>query len=371
MSAKSTIRSQFEKKIIPIIRTEPKSLSTYLEKKCAPINNCETCKYPNLINETGLTEENVSIYARFIRMWGKGKFEYCVGADSYGYSLCYGRELVPLITRIHREIFSQISNLAYTLKKCETKQFLNFEDMHTKSKNEIIKYWNNFDNGIFSLNNAYQKTEFKNSKDILKIPTSEGDIVYLHGHQLKSFLQGKRFEQKSKTKIIQKSIAILQIGHYHKLGVFSINGFDGLVISNGFLGPHSVYFPEMLSQVGNCISTINKGKISYVIRRKMIDIDEINKTIEESTKKHNTFEKKIEFFKNLCKIYSIILPGNHDAFDEIYLKDTFNIENFDSKNPINIGLGDYIDFTSSEKDDGEKRILEILDEENFKPISTF
>ena len=164
-------------------------------------------------------------------------------------------------------IFTQISTIAYTLKNCESKS-LRFEKMYQITKSKTIKYWDIFDNGILALNNAFQKTEFENSKDILSISLHKGKIVYLHGHQLKSFLRGRRPEQKDPTKNSKKSIDFISMGHFHKLGVFSIDKFGGLIIMSGsFLYP-DIYFPEMLSHMGSCEVKIDSQtyELSFIIK---------------------------------------------------------------------------------------------------------
>ena len=360
INAKAIFRKKFEKKITPIIRTKPENLSKYFSKHCSAIRECNICEETKLVREKGLTIENISIYIRFIRMWGGNQFQYCLGIDLNGFTLCYDRELIPLITRIHKEIFSHISTVAYTLNKSEKK--------NKKTK----KYWNSINSGILALNNAYRKTKFENSRDILTISLPMCNIVMLHGHQLKTFLRGERPEQKPSKKYPNSSIDILVIGHFHKLGVLSVDGFDGLVIMQGsFLYPENVYFPEMLSHMGVCSMKINSqtSTVNFTILRQIIDVHEMKKTIDENVNNPITFENKINFFKKLRGL-GCLLPGNHDPFDEIYLKDDIKINNLNSKIIYEmIGYGDYVEFTPSEMNDAKKYVPQILEEIKFKPIS--
>jgi len=373
MDAKINLRTQFEEKIIPLIRTTPKHLSVYFNKKCAPVNHCEKCRMSYLVKEKGLTEENISIYVRFIRIWGGSHFEYCIGVDSDGYTLCYGREVIPLITQIHKEIFSQISTVAYTLRNSEDKS-LRFEEMYQTTKSKTIKYWNIFDNGILALNSAYKKTEFEDSKDILSISLHKSNIVFLHGHQLKSFSRGERLEQKYPTKYPDKSIDFISMGHFHKLGVFSIDKFGGLITMTGSSLYPDIYFPEMISHIGSCVMKIDRQtyETSFIIKRNLIDNNEMEETKKKNKDYPMTFNEKIDVFRKLCKDSWCILPGNHDSFDEIYFKNHIDIRNLNlhllNESGI-LGNGDYIDFVSSELEDGKKHIFKILNEENFESIS--
>lgn len=198
------------------------------------------------------------------------------------------------------------------------------------------------------------------------------NIVMLHGHQLKTFLRGERPEQKPSKKYPNSSIDILVIGHFHKLGVLSVDGFDGLVIMQGsFLYPENVYFPEMLSHMGVCSMKINSqtSTVNFTILRQIIDVHEMKKTIDENVNNPITFENKIIFFKKLRGL-GCLLPGNHDPFDEIYLKDDIKINNLNSKIIYEmIGYGDYVEFTPSEMNDAKKYVPQILEEIKFKPIS--
>jgi len=358
------IRSQFEVEVKSILGIGTEELQRYFEEKCLNLNDCNTCNAQYLIKERGLTKENISIYLRFIKIFGGNSHSYCLGADADGFVLCYGRDMIPIITRIHKEIFSQISIVAYTLSVCHTEK-QHYASLISKASKKTTKFWNIAEQGVLALNNAYRRTKFKNSKDILHISLPYDELVFLHGHQLNDFLRGQRSEQKQKRKYPHDSISIVQMGHFHHLGVFTFNGFDGLIVLVGsLLYPERGYFPEMLSQMGTIKMRLKGSKIRFVIHRLKISNEQIKDDLKRHRKKPWTFRMKMDLFRKICQSCWYIVPGNHDSFDEVYMNKA--ISKIEDLLSASIGLGDYIEFTLDEFYYAKKCCLELLKAENFE-----
>lgn len=358
MEDMSELREEFKERIKPIIRAEPNKLSKYFQKN-ANIFNCKNCNKTFFVKERGLTSENMSIIIRFIRMNSKKYYDYCTGQDSDGFVLCYNREMVTLISDIHKEIFSQIANVLFTLKECKEKR-IQYASQIIKTRRKIIKYWNSFDNGVRTVNNAYRKTIFANSKDILYVKIGEFRTVILHGHQVKEFLEGKRPEQKVKPNSLEEPIDLLIMGHYHRLGVFTVDQFDGLVsLSGSFVYPKYGYFPEMLSEMGMCKPTFQRSGISFEIIRFRIDIKEMNKTIEKNIlKRKPTLEEKIRLYENQCDVSWCFVLGNHDPIDEIFIRKDGSFSGEQA-------MGDLAEFTKAEIPVAKMMIENLLHKKGF------
>jgi len=228
-----------------------------------------------------------------------------------------------------------------------------------KKNKEAEKFWEKLNQGVQALINAYKKTKFLDSKDILNMKSSQGDMIFLHGHQIKDLLNGKRDEQREIRKY-NESPYLIMMGHYHKLGVFSLDNQESIVLMNGCYLTPKIYFPELLSNIGEGKLGYYSGKFSLLIDRY---VDNKQPNICKDYLKNLeilALEKRFEFFNNL-KEALFILPGNHDAFDEVFVKATIA--------KLFFGMGDYVDLSFEEYSPAKEYCTNFFRENDFIPIS--
>lgn len=365
----SETRSQFEEKIEPIIGINPQDLSKYFEKRCKNLSDCSKCGESLFVKESGLTKENISILLKSIRDLVGGLYDHCVGTENDELVFCYERKLIPTTTKIQKEIFYSIETVSYVLRNYGLYES-RYKKVYEKKREELRRIFNEIEHGVLSLNKSFKRTKLENTTDMLNTKTWEGDIVHLHGHQLKRFIRGERPEQKLPVKYKNESIGFIHLGHFHRLGVISVDNFPGIVSLGGtFLLPYKTgYHPEMLSHIGLVGYKVRDKKTKLTVRRNMINESEMEETVQSNIQNPRSLEDRINNFREDCKKFEILIPGNHDLFEEIYCKKGCG---FREGITCLIHLGDSVEFSESEKSDSRRIIGQILEEEQFIPISKY
>ncbi len=363
---KNNAKLDFNKKIEPIIGIHPERLREYFKLNCPNLHDCSNCNNQVLIQEKGLTLENISIFLIFLRKFKANQKYYCIGSDKNGFILCYLWKLLPIITRIHREIFSNLDDVLFSLVKSKDNK-IDYSSIYNKRKIQSEKYWNNLKEGVFSLISSYKRTTFKESKDILVVNSSFGDFVYLHGHQISQFLRGKREEQKVLKRNKDIFPFIINLGHYHKLGVFLFGNHKTIVnlLGSSLYPRHGAYFPEILSHVGTSTFEVYKKNFKLIINRASLKEVNIKKKIKDDEKRVLSFSDKMGLLDDHFRNLIALLPGNHDPFDEVYIR-----KNLSEKGclPL-IGMGDYIELSEEEIIKSEEYFLNFFKRNNFIPKS--
>ena len=341
-------------------------LNEYFSYKKKFLPNCKSCKEKYFVKESGLTKENIKIYHYFLERWNLNKNKYCMGCNNGFYCLCYNRNLIPVISNIYRNVFSKMANISYTITKYGLEKYnLNIY----KTEKEIETFWNNVDNSISAFINVILHKTIKHVEDYIIIKSRNGLQIYLHGHQLKDFLQGKRIEQKYLGgKKISKTIEFISLGHLHKLSIHTFSGFNGVICFNGssLFPKNSIWFPELISNNGQIAYGNDNYRPYFEINRLPFTNIEMENVIYYNKKNPRTYEQKIQGFRRMIKPFSIMLPGNHDMFNEVYIR-----KNFNDSLMGGIALGDYCEFDITEKEKATKECLGILREEGFITLSEF
>jgi len=372
-------RKLFESAISPIIRGSPSKLLQYGSKKLGAFMDCDSCQTRFLVREKGLTKENLAIYLRMFRIMGGARCgKCCFGIDKKEISLCYDFGSLSLVFDIHVNVFSRIANIGFSVGKCRgSKQ--TFLRLVSRRDQGDVAMWNELTQGILAMKNSYQRSGFEASKDILVArDLNSKTVIALHGHQLRGFHKGKRPEQKISTNMRLDEPDFVALGHYHKLGVFKIPHFKGVVCMGGsrIFGPYlslGEYYPEILSEMGSVSWHWDDDyRLRLEIERTKIDIDKFREIFETNRRRPASIQRRVDAVRGDFRLgLKIILPGNHDPIDEAYAHESL-IRKIPKSGPIpldSMGYGDYIEFRKSEADRVEKEFKEMLAEEGFVPLA--
>ena len=203
-------------------------------------------------------------------------------------------------------------------------------------------------------------------------------MIFLHGHQLKDFLRGRRPEQAHRGEERLESPDLIYMGHYHRLGILAIPGCQSVVCLGGSLtfGAYmnlKQYYPEILSEIGNpTIVGDDEGRIRLDILRQEIDLDRFREDSRQVASNPVSIASRVESTRmQFRRGFKIILPGNHDPIDEIYVHQsiTNRIDESTPLGPESTAFGDYADFEQVEMKTARRQFLSMLDEEGYVPLS--
>lgn len=376
---RSVERQMFESAITPIIMVPPKKLMQYASRKLVSLKDCSSCQSEFIVREHGLTAQNLAIYLRMIKILSRNSTkDYCYGNDEEGGVLCYGRETLPFASSVQREVFSMIACAANSVRKCNGDKLL-LKKLIAKGRRDNTSWWGSLSRGVLAMNNSYQRTGFSDSKDILTLRDKRGFVmIFLHGHQLKDFLRGRRPEQANRGQRMFDAPDYIHLGHFHRLGVLNIPGCRSLISLGGSwtYGAYAnlkEYYPEILSDMGfSKTSKDDKGNFHMDFFRLEIDLEAFRKNSTQISSNPVSIAKRVEITRKQFRGgVKFVLPGNHDPIDEMYVHrsagkwdDPFNPENLHG-----IACGDYADFQQVEMKTARRLFLSMLEEEGFAPIS--
>jgi len=378
-SGEAVERVLFESAITPIVRTHPARLMEYARKVLTTPGDCSSCPHRFLVRERGLTRENVVIYVRMLRILGRNlRGHYCYGRDDEGYVFCYDRDSLPLIFETHVSVFSRIADVGFSVGKCHGNRQALYE-MTARRGEENQRFWNSIVQGVLALKNTYQRTGLSSSRDILVAQYGHENVaIFLHGHQLKDFLRGRRPEQSAPGDMRLKEPAVIYLGHYHRLGVFRIPHCEGVICLGGSItfGPYlnlSEYHPEILSEMGFIKTRHNDDGLHFEVSRRRINLGQFREWRNEVLAAPPSIEARIEAVREqLRQGYKFVLPGNHDPMDEIYVHSSIagRIPHGTLPQVESVANGDYAEFSQPELRIAKEMFTKMLVDEGYIPLGS-
>ena len=366
-------RRLFEEEYLKFVGIEPSELDPYLEKKLRIINchsTCEGCTESHFVRDASWTLQNIATALFFIERENPTLLgQICVGSNQFALVLCYSEQVAPLVSRLHREVFSNIGVISGIVSQSNWPE-RRMRGAIRKSIAETRRIWNRFDNGIRALRNAYQLNGMKFEKDMFVYGSGDHVSLSLHGHQVEAFAIGVRKKGPAFRPGTHGTLSTIRVGHLHKLGLLRVPGYSGGVALTGCQvypgnpAPEKCY-PEVLSQMGYFSSTLVDGSIQYEFTRSPLDYDKFCRTVEKNlaTGPPST-EDLLEWFgSTVLDKSAVVVPGNHDCFSETYVRED-RLAKVKSPPGIIVSMGDTVEFTE-DCDKMGPLVLELLKEKGF------
>jgi hypothetical protein len=324
---------------------------------------CVGCSKDLPITESGLTKENLKIYCDRITKYKIDSNHFCGGFISTdAYCICYDYSILKNINEIQIQTFEALPNIFISsIESPKPKNSTNFDKIFSRRMTNITSTFTEAREGVNRLVKFFRKNLVDNSWGVYPNRlTGESYDLFLHGHQLDKILRGKLgspVELQSGRNIVERVVYLAIMGHYHKLGLMSAEKTkDGVLLLGSLVYPSYEHKDEFLSHMGDVVVDFNgKNHVIQINRFKIIEKERIRQ-IERNEKCPPSLAEKLSNFRERLQITDIVLPGNHDPFNSIWLK------NKKFEGIPNVALGDYIDFSEVEKDEGAREMIKIFKE---------